>query len=218
MRLGDIINICTTTVYEQDSLDTILEKFKRSALEFLPIIDNKGLCIGSIYLDDLQRASPNHFSINEFTKTVHASETAHIIEAIRKCLRHGLSGIPVIDDEDYLMGYVLLNDLFQHFARSSGLMENGSMIIIETQQNNYSLAEISKIIESNGASILHQYTSSHPDSQLIQITMILNTIQLNDIIASLERFKYSVLYYSSSTEREDLMKERYDSLMHYLEI
>jgi len=218
MRLRDIIHVSTTTVLEHDSYDKVLEKFKLSELEFLPVIDTNGVCLGSIYLSKLENASTNHFSIREHTHPILAQELDHIIEAIRTCVRNNVEGLIITDDEGFLMGYVTLKELFHHFSMISGLMEPGSMIIIETQLNNYSLSEISKIIESNGSSVLHQYASTHPDSQVIQVTLIVNTVELGDIISSFERFKYAVIYYSSSTEREDLMKERYDSLMHYLEI
>ncbi|MBX2845755.1 MAG: hypothetical protein KTR13_06020 [Saprospiraceae bacterium] len=218
MRVKDIAHACTTTILIHDSLETIERKFQLSELEFLPVVNEEGWCYGAILKTSIQFASPNHFSVNDMLTPLYVSENRHIIEGIRNCIRKNAEGLLLVDEEGFLMGYVQLKELFHHFALSSGLMENGSMLIAEIQQNKFSISEVSKIVESNGASILHLYVSMHPEAQFLQITMILNTSELQDIISSFERFRYTILYSSSSTERDDLMKERYNSLMHYLDI
>jgi len=218
MRIGDLAHTCTVTIGEFDTLDRILLQFNRSDFSLLPVIDGNGVCLGAIRLKDVESLHPSHFNLNEVMKPITIFEDRHLIEGIRHSVRLDGDGLIVIDEEGYLMGYVILEELYDHFSASSGLLEKGSMMIIESQLNSYSLTEVSKIVESNGASILHLYVSSHPESSTLQVTMILNQAELGDIITSFERFKYGVLYYSSSTDREDLMKERYDSLMNFLEI
>ena len=99
-----------------------------------------------------------------------------------------------------------------------GLIEGGSLIVIETQLQNYSLVDIGRIVESNQAKVLTHYISTHPDSNNIEITIVLNVSDINDITATFSRFDYDVVYTSTATERDDFLKERYDSFMHYLDI
>ena len=56
------------------------------------------------------------------------------------------------------------------------------------------------------------------DSTKVQITLKLNQMSIGRIVASLERFDYNINGAFTENEYEDVLKDRYDSLMSYLNV
>ena len=74
-----------------------------------------------------------------------------------------LSVIPIVDEYDNYQGLVTQGDLIQFYASSFSFMEPGSILIIETNRNDYSLAEIARIIESENAGMMFGYEEGGAD-------------------------------------------------------
>ena len=85
------------------------------------------------------------------------------------------------------------------------------------KQNDYSMSEISRIVESNNAKILSSYMTSIPTMQNIEITLKLNIINVLPIIKDFERFDYTVIAsYKRDKNNDDDLLDRYESLMRFL--
>jgi hypothetical protein len=85
--------------------------------------------------------------------------------------------------------------------------------------NDYSLAEISRLIEENHAKILSSMVKEDPlDHGKIRLTLKINQLDLSRIVATLERFGYKVIgrYHESTPMGTE--KERIDMLLRYLDI
>ena len=85
--------------------------------------------------------------------------------------------------------------------------------------NDYSLAEIARLVESNNAKIL---SSSLKEDELdiskIKLTVKINQTDITHVIATLERFGYKVIAKYQETGQMEDQKERLDILMKYLDI
>ena len=68
------------------------------------------------------------------------------------------------------------------------------------------------------ASILSSFLTRNPNSEEILVTLKLNVQDLQHIIATLERYDYTIKATFAETEYIDSLKERYDSLMHFLNV
>lgn len=129
-----------------------------------------------------------------------------------------LSLLPVVDNRHGYTGVITLPNLIRYLSIHTSVLNPGGVIILEVAESDYSLAEISRTIESNDARILCAYASSRPDSTLIDLTVKINLIDINPVIQALERFNYRIK--ATFAEKDDLddLKERYDTLMNYLSI
>jgi hypothetical protein len=98
------------------------------------------------------------------------------------------------------------------------VLNPGGIIILEVSENDYSMAEISRIVESNDARIIGAFFTTRNDSTLIDLTLKINNIDLNPVIQTFERYNYTIK--ATFAEKDDLddLRERYDSLMNYLNI
>jgi len=180
--------------------------------EFLGLISDK-----DIYnLNMAEEAIGNH-KLSLFSPYVLMNQ--HIYEVIEIVSRLKLSVVPVLDDQKNYQGLITLNDLLQNFANLSGLKHPGSIIELELAVNDYTLTEISQIVESNDAKILSMYVSSPEDSMQMTVTLKVNTTDITSIIQTFNRYNYSVkASYMESDELEDLLHNRYEAFMKFLNI
>src|SRR5690606_34504327 len=92
----------------------------------------------------------------------HVHKEQHIFEVAMMMYKLKLSVIPVLNTEHYYMGSITLYDLARKFAHLFSLQELGGVIILEVNVHDYSLSEISKIVESNGVKILSSFLDRKP--------------------------------------------------------
>ncbi len=218
MYLRDILYSNSEHISVTENRTPALNLFKKLKVPKLPVVDEKGYCLGVVSRSKIEQALTGNFIIQEFVDEVMVESDRHIIEALRISLFYEVQLLPVVDIDKLFLGNISQSDIVTHFIRSSALLEKGSLIVLEGHRSKYSLVEFAKIIEGHGATILHHYLSSHANTQNVVVTLVLNTNDIGDILATFERYEYDVIYSSTSTEQDDHMRERYDSLMHYLEI
>jgi acetoin utilization protein AcuB len=113
---------------------------------------------------------------------------------------------------------ITLPNLLRYLTLNTSILNPGGLIILEVAENNYSMAEISQIVESNDARIIGAFFTTHPDSTSIDLTLKINNIDLNPVIQTFERYNYNIK--ATFAEKDDLddLKERYDALMNFLSI
>jgi hypothetical protein len=83
--------------------------------------------------------------------------------------------------------------------------------------HDYSVAEISQIVESNDAKILSLYYSEIPNSTKIEVTLKVNKQDLAPIIQTFDRYNYTIVASIFENSSDDY-QERFDSLMNYLNV
>ena len=83
----------------------------------------------------------------------------------------------------------------------------------------YSLSEISRLIEGEGAKILGStIRDDGTDPQKLKLTIKINQTDLSRIVATLERFDYKIIARFQEPKVIDADKERLDILLRYLNI
>lgn len=150
---------------------------------------------------------------------IYALEDQHPYELLRLVNQFGLLIIPVVHDNRVLSGSILVNDLIEQFANELGVQEKGAVIVLKIAERDYSLAEISRLIESNGTKVLSSYYSSSEATHPLQesrLTLKLNRTHITPIVATLERFGYEVLEAHANDPVESIDQERLDMLLRYL--
>lgn len=145
-------------------------------------------------------------------------EDEHIFQVIRLMGEQRLTIVPVIDRENNYLGLITQQDLLRYFAETASFMEPGAVLVLQMPRRDYSLGTIARIIEEENVKILSAFVTSVPDPELVALTLKLNRSDLSRAIASLERHEYEVLHTFGELEQSDFIRDRYDALMHYLDI
>jgi acetoin utilization protein AcuB len=116
------------------------------------------------------------------------------------------------------VGVITIQSLVEFFGSLNGIKEAGGIVVLEMNKSDYSLSEIARLVESNDALILSNYVSAHTETTKIEVTLKLNISDLKHVIATFERFNYTVAGSFQETEYYDQLKDRFDSLMNFLNI
>lgn len=143
----------------------------------------------------------------------------HIFEVIEIASRLKLSVVPVLNNEKQYNGVVTTNDLIDYIAQLSALNQPGGILVLELNQNDYYLSQVSQIVESNDAKILSLYVKSYENSALLELTLKINRTDITSIMQTFERYNYKIkASYMHDEELENLFDNRYESFMKYLSI
>lgn len=189
-------------------------------IAFLPVVDGDKH-IGYVGVSDLLDADENE-TIMAYTNSAVVSkvyENQHLFDVITLFSDISSSTISVVDKDDKFIGIISAKNLINKLASLNAFSQQGSIITLEVPSISYSLSEISRLIEYNNAKILSLYVSAVPNEPtLLQISIKLNTTEVKSVIATFERYGYPIVAsYFSEVDTDDL-KNRYDSLMRFLDI
>ena len=142
----------------------------------------------------------------------------HLYDVIRLVADYQLTAIPVVDEKRNYVGLITAEDLLRHFAESGTFREPGGIIVLEMVRQDYSLAQLARIVEAENAVVLSAHVQTFPDSPRIEVTLKVNVRNINPIVASFARFDYAVKATFNELEYFDNLRERYDSLISYLNV
>jgi predicted transcriptional regulator len=187
----------------------------------LPVLDGKkylGLVSDKIIYDfDLL----NRPIENELDKlnTSHVHQEQHIFEVAILMYKLKLSVIGVLTAGHEYLGAITLYDLARRFARLFSLQEIGGVIVLEVNVNDYSLVQISQIVESNDTKILSFFLNRISGTNRLEIILKLDKDDLSPVIQSFSRYDYQIkAVYLDNSMLNDLYQDRYDQFMKFMNI
>jgi acetoin utilization protein AcuB len=203
-----------------DTGETAVEMMSEFGVRHLPIVDNQEL-IGVLSEEaalNLDAAPIGHSHGSTPWPRPHVRWRDHIIEAIHLTSEFELTVLPVLDEEGQYLGCITLEHLFFQFTKTASFTEPGSILVLWVNKSDYSLTEIARIVESEQMTVLSSFVSSVPDSSRIEVTLKLNGHYVQQLVATLERFRYEVKAVYHENELLDDLRERYESLISYLNV
>jgi acetoin utilization protein AcuB len=195
----------------------IMDEFKISHLPIVQNLSFQGL------ISDTDIYNFNNFDepvINHILSLgqVYVTEHQHIYDAIKIFSTLSLSLLPVVTENKQYLGIITQSDLIKHLAGIFAINNPGGVIILEINEKDYSLTEIAKIVESNDAKVLSLSITSFPDSTKLEVTVKLNRMDIESVLQTFNRYNYSVKASFSENLNLESLRERFDSLMKYLNV
>jgi acetoin utilization protein AcuB len=220
MLTTELINNNIPRLKLLDSIGKALQLINDYRVTHLPVAsDDKFL--GLISEDDLMDAEDDRATIqvleNSFIKAF-VKENEHFLNAVNCSNRYDTSVVPVVNEEQELVGVITVTDLLKALGDFSGANEIGGIIVMEMERSQFAISEISRIVESNDATILHLNTTVHPETGMLTVTLHLNKKEISAIVSSFERYEYDVIYYFGDEKFENEIHINYRHLMNYLDI
>lgn len=140
----------------------------------------------------------------------------HVYEIMKMIADLKITVVPILDENNEYIGCTDLLYLMSQITAINSIKEIGGILVLEMNEHDYTLTQIARIVEENNAKILSSYITSLPDSTKIEVTLKINTTDLDRIIQTFNRYDYIVkASYQKGRFQEDL-KKRYDELMNFL--
>jgi CBS domain-containing protein len=143
---------------------------------------------------------------------------AHFLSALDLFTKHQLSLLPVLNEQQECIGVITneqLNDALAHFLE---VAKPGAILVLSVSPYQYSLSEMSRIVESNNAQILQLNTHFDEANGNLVVTLKLNKDEAGAIIATFERYDYQILHYFGITPLNNDIENHYHNLMNYLDV
>lgn len=220
MLIHEVIHNALEPLHTQDTVKTALSTLHLHAATRYPVADGTQL-IGMISLDELLQAPAEEKQLAELDldKAISLNPEQHILEAVRLFSALELRIIPVTNDEGQLVGLIEKEKVQDALYTIFNLDNPGSVIIIEIHPYDYTLTEIVRLIETEGARIMG-IGSQLPtnDHQYYRVSVKLDVTDSSAVSAALQRFGYVVTSEFSSATLESDISERADELIRYLDI
>jgi CBS domain-containing protein len=220
MTAKDLITDEIPPLKHTDSGEIALRWMDEFKVTHLPVLKNGnfvGLISESDILDkmDLEETLDKLF---EHLPRPYVKGNAHIYEVLFKVAEQKISVVPILDEDESYLGCTSIHQLVTMIANTGSIKESGGIIVLEVNRNDYSLAQIAQIVESNNAKILSSYIMSSPDSSKIDITLKINQIELDRILRTFERYDYVISASYQKSNFDDDLQHRFDSLINFLNI
>lgn len=144
----------------------------------------------------------------------------HLYEVTKTCVNNVLSPVAVVDDKDAYMGTILVEDIVCAIAKVLSLEEAGIVMVLTMDKRNCSLQEIMYLLDSEAVRLWNLHISQAEGSKhALQVTLRLHpTEQIHWLVATFERFGYTVTTYKRPSDDHTKERRNFEVLMRYLNI
>ena len=217
MKFPQINN--TTALLPSHSAEAALATMAMAQLAAMPVADKNGIFLGIVTLDALlqHKKSTKIKEVNLEKNTVFVPEDASILEILKWFEAEKLDILPVLSPENQYKGIITTKNILEYYAE---FMQNAaSLLVLETYASHYALSEVVRLAEANNCQILSLHTTTPTGSpELLHINITFAQPELTALVATYERFEYSIIYKQHRSDRSDLYQDRYDALMSYLNV
>ena len=139
------------------------------------------------------------------------------LDVLEKFARNECNLLPVLDEENKVLGYYDLNDIVGVFIDTPFFTEPGGILVLEKNIKDYSFSEISQIVESNNTRLLGAFITDIRND-ILQITIKISTGNFSEVVHTFRRYNYNILFGNKDDQFIENLKERSDYLDKYLNV
>jgi CBS domain containing-hemolysin-like protein len=204
----------------QDTISYALQLMQENRVTQLPVVNNDkflGIIDEHILLDAEDNTQTIATLHNELLK-IAVSEHTHLYNVLKIAAEHSANMVAVINEEGDFMGMIPASALLQAVTEIMAVKVPGAIIVLEIEPNQYSPGEINRLVETNDAMIMQMNTSIDRFNGKMIVLLKLNKPEVSDIVATFQRYEYSVSFYQGAEEYENELRNNYENLLNYLSI
>jgi Mg/Co/Ni transporter MgtE len=217
--MRDIKDYITNDFKAIDSLETIgavQDFFDDVNFSHFPIVEEE-IYIGSIVADDIETFDSDKKVIDYKYTLEHFFARTNMIwlDVLEVFAKNRTNLVPILDENNKYVGYYEIEDIIKFFHETPFLKEEGAIIIVKKHINDYSMSQITQIIESNNGKLLGLFISES-DFDTVQVTIKINLGTMNAIIQTFRRYNYEIISEHNEDNYINSLKERSDYLKKYL--
>ncbi len=219
--MTEITNYITNDYKAIDSKQTIAsvqDFFHELTFSHFPVV-SEGIYLGSIASQDIEtfdgfkKVIDYSYSLEGFF----ARENMIWLDVLAVFAKNHSNLVPVLDQKNQYLGYYEIESVLNFFHETPFLQESGGILMVQKKTLDYSIGEITQIIESNNGKILGLFVSES-DFENTQVTIKISLGVMNEIIQSFRRYNYEIISEHFEDNYINTLKERSEYLEKYLNI
>ncbi|MFV8368374.1 CBS domain-containing protein [Flavobacterium sp. LB2R40] len=201
-----------------DSIAAVQDFFSELHFSHFPVLE-EGIYIGSIASEDIETfESAKKVADYRFTLEGFFTRTNTIwLDVLEVFAKNHTNLVPVLDENNKYVGYYEIEDIMKFFHETPFLKEPGGIIVVKKPILDYSMSQITQIVESNNGKLLGLFISE-ADVESVEITMKITLGAMNEIIQTFRRYNYDILSEHQEDNYINNLKERSEYLDKYLNI
>ena len=202
----------------EDSLKKVIQFFKDSTFSHTTVIE-KGMFLGVLSGNDVENFERDK-KVEDYRynlEAVFVRKDTNWLDVIETFARNEANLIPVLDDQETVIGHYDLTDVVSVFIDTPFFTEPGGIIVVAKGIKDYSFSEIAQIVESNNAKLIGGFITD-VRNDVIQITVKISANNYNDVLQTFRRYNYNVLFGNNDDQFLEDLKQRSDYLDKYLNV
>jgi len=221
MIAEDLINHMLPPLKGTDDAHKAIVWMEEFRCAYLPVVDEEKL-LGFISEEIILETNDIEKQVKDFDlvgQNCYVHLDTHFYDILKIAANNKLQMVAVLNQDQTYCGVITIQDTLTSFAQTAAVQLPGGILVLSMNHTDYSLAEISRLIEENHAKILSSIVKEDPlDTVKLRLTLKINQLDLSRIVATLERFGYKVIgrYHETKPIGDD--RERIDMLLRYLDI
>ncbi|MBC3540815.1 CBS domain-containing protein [Rufibacter sediminis] len=221
MIAEELINQMVPPLKPSDTGEKAVRWMDEFRLNQLPVVKNRKY-LGLVTEENVMEAQSPEMVLENIPfdyEHVHVQQNQHFYNVMELAIKNKVQVVPVLDDLQEYLGVITVNDTISAFGQMSAIQGQGGILVLCMAERDYSLSEISRLVESNNAKILSANVSpDEADIFRIKLTLKINTMDLSRIVATLERFGYKITAQFQDVSGAPEDQDRLDLLLRYLNI
>lgn len=200
----------------QSTVREALKLCKTYPITHIPIVNNAHYvgCISQtdvLTIENKDELLKESIDIFEHFQT---NDTQPLLDVLKKFADNETNILPAIINQEYL-GYIELNDVLDAFSQTPFLNSEGFTLVIEKNTKDFTMSEVSQIIESNNGIALGFYESKRSNEK-VEITIKISSQEINEIIQTFRRYDYIIITEHKDDIYLEELKNRSDYLQKFL--
>ncbi|MGB5554040.1 MAG: CBS domain-containing protein [Flavobacteriaceae bacterium] len=201
-----------------DSLKKAIRFFKDNTYSHVAVTENN-VFLGVMSGNDVENLEVDKKVVDYryHLDSFYVRQDTNWLDVLEAFARNEANLIPVLNDQEQVVGYYDLNDVVSVFIDTPFFTEPGGIIVVAKGIKDYSFSEIAQIVESNNAKLIGAFITD-VRNDVIQITLKISSTHLNDVLQTFRRYNYNVLFGNNDDQFLEDLKERSDYLDKYLNV
>lgn len=216
--ITDYITNDYKAIDSQESIAEVQDFLHESNFSHFPIIENE-IYIGNIVCHDVETfdSQKQVFDYKYSLEGFFVRSSMDWLDVLEVFAKNNSNVVPVLNEENKYVGYYEISDILNFFHETPFLKESGDILIVKKSLADYSLSQITQIVESNNGKLLGLFISES-DTTHVQVTLKINLGPLNEIIQTFRRYDYEIISEHFDDNYSSILKENADYLDKYLNI
>lgn len=216
--ITDYITNDFKAIDSHESIADVQDFLLDSNFSHFPIMENE-IYIGNIVCHDVETfdSQKQVFDYKYSLEGFFARSSMDWLDVLEVFAKNNSNIVPVLNEENEYVGYYEINAIVNFFHETPFLRESGNILIVKRNLADFSLSQITQIVESNNGKLLGLFISDS-NATHVQVTLKINFGPLNEIIQSFRRYNYEIISEHFEDNYTQTLKENSDYLDKYLNI
>jgi acetoin utilization protein AcuB len=188
------------TISDRTSVQEAIHLMQDNAIRHLPVVDRSKKLLGWVTLSDMKQgllpAMVTGLSVSDLMIkdpiTLHPDDDLEV--AARVIYEKKIGGMPVVDDDNKVVGVMTVTDLLNAFINIMGILTNGTRLDVNVGEAPDGFEKVSRIIHRKGGEVISVGIAGHITDKKIHYFR-LKQCPAEPIIKALEDQGYEVVSY-----------------------